>query len=415
MIDLAVACAKDLGSYDRCVPLEATLALVPRLRATYGITRVGNVTRLDRIGIPTVCAISPAAPTLLTVQNGKGITREAAVAGAVFETVERHTAASPPLKTYERPTAKLAEHIDLDGLGMKPSAVPTTLECVKGRDVLNERDVLVPLAIVQFRRTEPAIFPFPTTNGFASGNTSIEATYHALCELIERHVWSLYGLRCELLPRLLWGNDAHDLNFASPLRMPTGCDTLDALAERIETAGLHLRVSYLPERHLPPVMLASIVEDHSDPPMSHAGFGCSLSPAHAAIRAITEAAQSRLTDIQGAREDALRADDPRGDMPEHTRRLSEPPKNAWFFDLPAHTIDLQSIPDASTDDLAEDVGRLLSSLAQFGASSAILVDMSPADVPVNVVRAIVPELETTCLNGRIGLKAREALNPFSML
>jgi ribosomal protein S12 methylthiotransferase accessory factor len=190
---------------------------------------------------------------------------------------------------------------------------------------------------------------------------------------------------------------------------------LDALAEKIQAAGLRLRVSYLPERHLPPVMLASIVEDASVPPMSHVGLGCSLSPVDAAIRAITEAAQSRLTDIQGAREDALRPDDPRPDLPVHTRRLSKAPKNAWFFDVAAPTIELQSIADASTDDLAEDVRRVLSALARFGAKSAIVADMSRTGIPVSVVRAIVPELETTCVDGRIGPKAMEALNPFSML
>jgi YcaO-like protein with predicted kinase domain len=379
MIDLAVRCPKAAGSYDRCVPLETTLAQIPRLRARYGITRVGNMTRLDRIGIPTFCAITPTSPAFLSVHNGKGVSNEAAIAGAVFEAVERHTAAAPSLKTFKQ----------------------DNVDCVAARDVLNERAVVVPLEIAA------------TSNGLASGNTLVEATYHALCELIERHVWSLYTLRCELLPRMLWGSGAPNLSLAQQVRMPSGCDTLDALAERIQAAGLHLRVCYLREEHLPPVMLASIVEDTSDPPMSHAGMGCSLSPAHAADRAVTEAAQSRVTDIQGAREDALRPNDARGDMPEHTRRLSSAPKNAWFFDLPARTIDLQTIPDASTNDLAEDLRRVLSALTRFGASSAIIIDMSPTDMPVNVVRAIVPELETTCVDGKIGPKAREALNPFS--
>jgi ribosomal protein S12 methylthiotransferase accessory factor len=411
-IDLAAECPKVVGSYDRCVSLETTLALIPRIRTRYGITRLGNITRLDRIGIPTFCSITPTSAASLSVHNGKGVSNEAALVGAAFEAVERHIAASPQLKTFQRNATKIAERIDLDRLGIEASAKWTKLDCVQARDVLNERDVLVPLALVQLRRTEPPLFPIPTSNGLASGNTLIEATYHALCELIERHAWSLYSLRCELLPRIMWGSDAPNLNFSGRLRMPSGFDALDALAERIESAGLHLRISYLPEPHLPAVMLASIVEDHSDPPMSHIGLGCSLSPAHAALRAITEAAQSRLTDIQGAREDALRADDDRGDLPEHTRKLSKAPKDTWFFDLPARTIELQSIPDASTADLAEDLRRVLLALTRFGASSAIVVDMSPTDVPVNVVRAIVPELETTCLDGRIGPKAMNALNPF---
>lgn len=394
MFDVAQAHTKVAGSYDRCVPLEKTLELVAELRARCAITRIGDVTKLDRIGIPTFCAIVPTSAAGLSVFNGKGATREAALASAVLEAVERVTAASPTLQSRTRARAGV--------------------DCIEGRDLLNGRETYVPLDSVHLRRPKDPSFPVPTSNGLASGNTRTEATFHALCELIERHCWSLYQMRCERLPRMLGGPDARDLAFAPGIRMPSGNADLDRLAERVTAQGLHLRILYLYEPHLPAVMLASIVEEGSDPPMSHIGLGCSLSPAHAAIRAITEAAQSRLTDIQGAREDALRADDAPTDLPEHTRRLVKAPKNVWFYDLPVRAIALESITDRSTNDVAEDVKCILSALALFGASSAAVVELSPPDLPVKVVRAIVPELETTCVDGRIGPKAREALNPFSM-
>ena len=412
MIDLTASCPKAAGSHDRCVSLEATLELIPDLRARYGITRLGNITRLDRIGIPTFCAIAPASPTFLSVYNGKGITNEAAVASAVFEAVEHQTGASPGLRIRKQRAAQISPSIDLDRLGLDASALDAELDCVEGSDLLNQREMLVPLAIVHLRRSATPLFPGPTSNGLASGNTVVEAIYHALCELIERHAWSLYRMRCELLPRMLWGPEAGDLGLASQVRLPSGDAALDSLVERVRAQRLNLRMMYLREKDLPPVMLASIVEERTDPPMSHIGLGCSLSPVQAAIRAITEAAQSRLTDIQGAREDALRANDEDTGGPEHTRRLSAAPKDAWFYDLPARTVDLRSIADASTNDLAADLRRVVSALARFGASSVAVVDISPPDVSVKVVRAIVPELETTCVDGRIGPKAREALNPF---
>jgi YcaO-like protein with predicted kinase domain len=395
MLELAAACPKAPGSFDRCVPLERTLELVPELRARYGITRVGDITRLDRIGIPTFCAIVPASLTALSVYNGKGSTKEAALASAVLEAVERETAASTrlPASTHR-----------VEGA-----------DCVQGCDLLSGREVSVRLDTVLLRRPKDPSIPVPTSNGLASGNTLVEASYHALCELIERHAWSLYQMRCERLPRMLGGAAAGDFAFAPELTMPSGYADLDDLAERVTTQGLRLRIMYLHEPHLPPVMLASIVEEASDPPMSHIGLGCSLSPAHAAMRAITEAAQSRLTDIHGARDDALRADDPRGDMPEHTRRLSKAPKDVWFYDLPADTVALREIPDTSTADLAQDLRRILEALARFGASSATIVDLSPPDAAVSVVRALVPDLETTCMDGRVGPKALEALNPFSTI
>jgi ribosomal protein S12 methylthiotransferase accessory factor len=97
----------------------------------------------------------------------------------------------------------------------------------------------------------------------------------------------------------------------------------------------------------------------------------------------------------------------------HTRRIAELPKNRWYYDLPTDAIDLNAIPDASTDDLASDLTRVLAGLKKSGASSAVIVDLSPADAPVHVVRAIVPELETTCVDGRIGRMGIAALSPFS--
>jgi ribosomal protein S12 methylthiotransferase accessory factor len=395
MLDLAERHRKVAESFDRCAPLAQTLALVPELRARYGITRIGDITRLDRIGIPTFCAIVPTSRTGLSVFNGKGATREAALASAVFEAVERETAASPWLQSRARPR---------DGT-----------DCLDGRDLLNGRGVPVPLDTVHLRRPKDPSFPVPTSNGLASGNTLTEATYHALCELIERHVWSLYQMRCERLPRMLGGPAAADFAFAPEVTIPSGNADLDRLVECVTAQGFRLRIMYLHEPHFPAVMLASIVEEGSNPPMSHIGLGCSLSPVHAAIRAVTESAQSRLTDIHGARDDALRAGDAPTHGTEHTRRLSKAPKNVWFYDLPADAIDLESIADSSTNDLAEDVRRILSALARFGASSATVIELSPPDLSVKVVRAIVPELETTCVDGRIGPKAREALNPFGTI
>jgi YcaO-like protein with predicted kinase domain len=394
MLDLAESRRKAPGSFDRCLSLDRTLGLVPELRARYAITRVGDITRLDRVGIPTFCAIVPTARAGLSVFNGKGATREAALASAIFEAVERETAASPCLQTRARCVGGV--------------------EYLEGRDLLNGRDVPVPLDAVHLRRPKDPSFPVPTSNGLASGNTLVEATYHALCELIERHAWSLYQMRCERLPRMLGGPTAADFAFAPEVTIPSANADLDVLVERVTAQGLRLRIMYLYEPQLPPVMLASIVEEGSDPPMSHIGLGCSLSPAHAAIRAVTEAAQSRLTDIHGARDDALRPGDAPAHATEHTRRLSKPPKNVWFYDLPADAINLESIANSSTDDLAEDVRRILSALAQFGASSATVVELSPPDLSVKVIRAIVPELETTCVDGRIGPKAREVLNPFNI-
>ena len=400
------------GSSDRTVRLEETFALLPQLRERFGITRVGNTSLLDRTAIPTACAVVPRSPDLISVYNGKGSSQMAATVSAVMEAVERQVAAAPQLQTVVLPVEDLRTYLNLDALGLRSEALPSRTEAVAATELLSARIIAVPLALAQCPWFGERLFPTTTSNGLASGNTLVEALYHALTELIERHVWSLFYVRSQLVPRFYLGACSADVPAAREIRFPTGNASLDELAARVQAAGMDVRVLVLLERGLPPVALASLVDPSADPPMAHTGLGCSLSPAHAAERALTECVQSRVVDIQAAREDILRAQDPDGAMGSHARRRTALPKGRWYFDLPAQSIGIAEIPDSASDDLARDVATIVDSLRAHGMREIAVIDLSPADVPVSVVRAIVPDAETTTIDGRIGAIARREFNPF---
>lgn len=112
---LPASVPKTPGTYDRAVPFEQTLALVPELRRRYGITRLADTTYLDRTGISTYSALVPNSPDLLGVYNGKGLTREAAMASAVMEATERQIGAAVPLAMVQWPVVRretLRRHVD---------------------------------------------------------------------------------------------------------------------------------------------------------------------------------------------------------------------------------------------------------------------------------------------------------------
>ncbi|MHB8147616.1 MAG: YcaO-like family protein, partial [Vulcanimicrobiaceae bacterium] len=104
--------------------------------------------------------------------------------------------------------------------------------------------------------------------------------------------------------------------------------------------------------------------------------------------------------------------DPVGRTGEYARRLVELPRNRWYHDLPATSIRLPEILDTSTAEVAGDVQSLLQAVRTIGSRRAIVVDISPTDLPVAVVRAIVPEIETLAVNGRIGPRILELFDPF---
>lgn len=418
MIDLEalkLPAPKAPGSFDRCVPLQQTLSLIPALRKRFGITRIADTTYLDRSGMPTFSAIVPESPDLLSVYNGKGFTREAALASAVMEAVERQMAAAPPpMPVFPTNLASVQERLDVRALDLKPEMRGAIVACTHATDLLRGEAVAMPMAMVQCPWRGPSLFRVTSTNGLASGNTLAEALYHALCELIERHVWSMYHARSHLLPQLYLGTAAADIAFARDVRFPTGNALVDGLHARLSDAGLTLRALYLDEAPLPATMVAAITEPGAQPPMAHIGFGTALSPAHALTRAVTEAVQSRVVDIQAAREDLLRAGEPGAGMGTHGRRQTTLPLGRWYYDLPSETTELDRIADKATDDVASDLVLVVQSLRAMGASTIAVVDLSPPGLPVHVVRVVIPEIETTMVNGRIGPLMSQVFNPFAV-
>lgn len=384
------------------------------MREHFGITRIANTTGLDRTGIPTFSAIIPESPDLLSVYSGKGTTAAAARCSAVMEAFERQCAARPELPAFECTLERIQETLDLQALGIRSHRPTTRVECVEGLDMLTGDSLAVPLALVQCPWFGKKLFATTSTNGLASGNTLTEAIYHSLCEVIERHTWSMYHARSHLLPRLYLGAGSADVGFAREVVFPTGDAVVDRLAEGACVENLQLRVLYLAEGALPYTMIATIAEPNADPPMTHMGFGTSLSPAHAITRALTEAAQSRVVDIQGAREDVVRADAPDSIMSDHGRRQTQVPSGRWYFDVPCVQIELHSIPDRSSDDLAQDLRAVVAALRDFPVSRIAVVDLSPGDLPLHAVRVIVPELETLLIDGRVGRRMLDLSDPFKV-
>ncbi len=415
VLDLASAAPKAEGSYDRAVPLERTLALLPELRRRFGITRVADLTYLDRIGLPVYSSVVPRSLDLLTVYNGKGLTRDHARVGAVMEAVERQVAGRLSIDTFEAHPSDVPGALDPRELALDAAWEGRPIAWVRGYDLLHDEVAYVPRAAVEWPCLGPRIFPIVTTNGLASGNTVLEATYHALFELVERHVWSLAHARAYLRPRAILESFAGpgagsfdgvmiDDPVGEALEIPTGDPAIDGIVARIVACDLTVRMIVIREGVLPPVVFATIAEPSALQPTAHIGIGCSWSPAHATLRALTEAVQSRLTDVQGAREDILRADDRRPTrFHSHSRRIAKLPKGRWHFDGPVTgSTTLQEIADRSTSDLASDVRRLLDALRDSHVRRAVIVDISPPGIDIAVVRAIVPDLESMIADRRRG-------------
>jgi ribosomal protein S12 methylthiotransferase accessory factor len=288
-----------LGGTHRAVPPATTLERITPLLSGFGVTRLADVTRLDLIGIPTYCAIRPAAATV-QVSNGKGLAAVDAKVSALMEAIELHHAENPVAPIRNASLAELraaglraVEPASLEGFRRELHLDERCrMEWVDGEDLWSGERVVLPAAAVYHRRRSHFAW---SSNGLASGNHVVEATLHALYEVLERHTLS---------------------QLVSDGQIAFGdCDVIDlatvahpgvaSLIERVQRAGLQLILLRAPSATPVHTFMAVLCDAQPfglrvriDP-----GYGAHLDPGVAAIRAITEAAQGRLSVIHGSRED----------------------------------------------------------------------------------------------------------------
>ncbi|HYL80379.1 MAG TPA: YcaO-like family protein, partial [Candidatus Acidoferrum sp.] len=272
-----------------------------------GITRVANITGLDRIGIPVVMACRPNS-RMLAVHQGKGRTLDAARASALMEAVEAHHAEeiTLPLKvaTYRmlRRAHRVVDVTKLPRLRRSRFHADRRIPWIEGRDLMTDEPVWVPYETVHANYTIPRVpgsgcFQ-ATTNGLASGNHALEAISHGICEVVERDAATLW---CHL-PREKQDRTRVDLDSVDD-------DACREVIERFSRAGVAAAVWEATADTGIPAFICDVVEDDPNPlrPIGATwGVGCHPSRGVALLRALTEAAQSRVTIIAGSRDDVPR-------------------------------------------------------------------------------------------------------------
>jgi len=361
---------------------EDTLADFGRFARHFGITRLANITGLDRLGIPTCLAVRPNARTL-AVSQGKGPTLSAAKASAFMESAELWHAEEPRLPLVLESYASMQRRgavVDVDLLA-KRTSLPIRRDdlrlWVEGFDLIREQPCWVPAAAVYVSDTEPPPTDlYRSTNGLASGNTVAEAIVHAACELIERDA------------KVMWLDDPSDPDGkVAQLDMSTVSDpTCRDLITRLEQADL-LFAAYDITSDIGLPVFAAVVADTAVDARGvgyNWGYGCHPAPEVALVRALTEAAQARLTIIAGSRDDLPDTYDLRGDndIDDVARMIQQP--------APTRRFDQVSRAGASP---AADFRTAVDRLRAAEIRNLVAVDLSHPDVGMPVVKLLATELE----------------------
>lgn len=379
----------------RTVPPEQTEARLKQCASRIPITRVADLTPLDPLGLPVFSATTPMAVDL-TTHLGKGLDARSARVSAMTEALERHCAertTQPVLNMSYRDMIR-AGHQTADPCVFELPADTLyrdaqSITWVEGRDLLQDRSVWVPLDLVLSPPAEGVLLDVDT-NGLAAGNTHLEAIVHGLCEVIERD-----SLGQQLFVEMFGdaGETGALVRNIDPTTLP---DTAQAWREHIEDTGQLLNISCVTTEIGVPVFKTVLI-DHAYPrggsfdTRRFLGFGASPNAEVALLRSITEAVQSRVAVVQGARDsfNSLAAG----------ARFIKP--EAMLNDFQSgYQTNFNEIATFSTDDLQEDMRFLGQALQKAGIESVIAVDLSREAPMLPVVRVRVPGLSSFLGNRR---------------
>jgi YcaO-like protein with predicted kinase domain len=370
-------------------PLETWRDVLPKL-PDLGITRVADLTGLDRLGMPVFGAVRPDEIEGNTVYNGKGLTKQEARTGAVMEVVERHGAEAPPSRLRIGSCAMLSAEgatvLSPDRLAfleerLRGFSNDTTLDWLLGFDLLSKGNIWVPanLVLLPWRTGLGHGLWIESSNGLASGNTLQEAVCHAIAEVIERDAWTISGILAK------FGRNA--LEHFPILKLNTCPPIVGRLVEKFVESELRLVVRVITSDIGIPTFSACIYETLNESwAAAHGGFGAHPNALVALIRAITEAAQSRITDIHGVRDD-LRVQ----------HKVSVHANRVLFSSNDGPRADFDTIPSYKNDDIAQDIQQMLSFLSRRNIHHVIVVDLTRSEIGIPVVRVVTPELEQWCV------------------
>ncbi len=268
------------------------------------ITRIADLTGLDRIGLPIIQAIRPAALSEVT-SLGRGMFRTSAAIGAIMESLERFYAEAISasrifLSTAERLGIRTGS---FEGFCLSTRSVDwrdREIAWIMGVDMATGTPTPVPFELVHTIYTDP---PSPrdgvflrSTTGLACHWSDLDAFQHGLLECVERdamaRAFETYG-------------------FMDRMRLPVsglGSAVQDVLS-RLAEYGISAAFWYAPSPARVPVVWCQTIEigeGEAILALPTEGYCAGLDLHQAAFGALLEALAARAGAISGARDDQTR-------------------------------------------------------------------------------------------------------------
>lgn len=382
----------------RAIEPSKTLANYENKLKIAGITRITDITHLDRIGIPVYSAIRPTAQDGgVSIYAGKGAKKEQAKASAMMEGFERYSAEK---QMIDETNSKIANTQEMtDEKFIQPNDLilsnevkdldfekENSLEWTLATDISTEEEYYIPSnaifhPYIPKNSVATAIFK-GNTNGLASGNVLEEAVLHGMLEVIERDAWSIFELTKRNKKEIAIEQ------IENPL--------INSLLDKFKKESIDIKLMDLTaDIDIPTIAATADDTVLQDPALLTLGVGTHLNPEIAVLRALTEVAQSRATQIHGTREDTSRAVFMRKAGYIRMKKMN---KHYFNDESEENTIDITDIKDKSAESLKKDIEITTKELKNNGLDKILFKDLTRKEIGVNVARVVIPGTENYAID-----------------
>lgn len=231
--------------------------------------------------------------------GGAGLTRTTATAAAIGECIERYCACfianDPPLASYSELRDRGLSVVDPKSIALHsdtqykksnfmfvPFSADSKVKWVPGRSLITETDLFVPAPLVYLSYTpasEESHIVHAVSSGLACAMSRDEAILKGIYEVIERDAFIITWQNCLSRPRLTMAESSW-LN--------------QIIHKRFRSFGLEIELFDLTLDIPVNVVLALIVDRYGYGPAVAVGAAANLNHEIAALKALTEAAQTRF-------------------------------------------------------------------------------------------------------------------------
>ncbi len=377
------------ASHRVCQP-EETLKNNEEKLKTAGITRITDITDLDRVGIPVFSAIRPRAQEgAVSVYAGKGAEKKQAEASAMMEGFERYSAEMQESDKEKIIVSSIEDMCGEKFINPKDMYLPpnitddildvTVLEWYPCIDIVSEEEYYVPAngifhPYIPSNKSATPLFR-ANTNGLASGNVLEEAVLHGIFEVIERDAWSIFELVHKNRRQI--DNDSIEN------------EVIRDLLDKFKAQSINVKLMDITSDIGVCTVTASSDDDVlRDPALLSLGVGTHLNPDIAIIRALTEVAQSRATQIHGTREDTTRANFMRHAGYDRMKKI-----NRQYYDDEEEKIKRFDMVDLSSTSLKKDIETCKENLVNCGLDKILYADLTRDEIGISACRVVIPKME----------------------